>query len=124
MNSSVVDSSGSIEGINCSLSGLVVFPFDHGVDVFELIIDLLEYNFVLIIENFLILFHLDVHMFYSLQLFLQNSQVIFIVSRYVGDWIFARNYSMIFVDCASVNTVDAEQFELVLAVESDEIVMD
>ena len=31
---------------------------------------------------------------------------------------------MIFVDCASVNTVDTEQFELVLAVESDEIVMD
>ena len=85
MNSSVIDSGSSIEGIDSSLSGLVVLPFDHGVDIFELVIDLFEYNFVLVIENFLILFHFHVHMFYPLQLFLQNSQVIFIVSRYVGD---------------------------------------
>ena len=62
MHSSVIDPSGPIKGINSSLPGLVVFLLDHQVDFLELIINLLENNFVLIVKHLLILLHFDIHM--------------------------------------------------------------
>lgn len=70
MHSGIVDPRGPTESIDGSLSGLIVLPFDHLVDVPELIIDLLENDLVFVIEHSLVLFHFDVHMFYPLQLLL------------------------------------------------------
>ena len=63
MHSGIIDSCSSAEGIDGSLPGLIVFPLNHLVDLPKLIINLFEDYFVLIIQHFLILIHLNINMF-------------------------------------------------------------
>jgi len=80
MHSRIVDSCCSAKSINSSLSRLVVLSLDHLVDISELIIDLFQDNFVLVIEHSLVFFHLDIDMFDPFQLLLQHSHVILVIS--------------------------------------------
>lgn len=63
----LIDSRGPSKGVDGSLSGLVMFPFDHEIYFFEFLVYLLDDGFVLIIEHFFVLLHLDIYMFYSLE---------------------------------------------------------
>jgi len=47
--SGVIHVGGTVEGLNCLLSGFVVFALDHEVYLFEFVINLLEDSFVLVI---------------------------------------------------------------------------
>ena len=124
MDSRIVDPSGPAEGIDGSLPGLVVLPLDHLVDIPELVINLLENDLVLFIKHPLVLLHLHVNMLDPLQFLFQHPHVVLVVSGDVGDRVFAGNHPVVLMHRASVDTVDAKQFELVLAVKSNEIVMD
>ena len=66
MNSCIIDTCGSTEGINSSLSGLVMLPLYHLIDISEFVIDLFQDNFVLIVKDSLVFFHFHVHVLYSL----------------------------------------------------------
>lgn len=83
MDSGIVDSRGSAEGIDGSLSSLVVFPFDHLINISELVVNLLEYDFILVVKYSFILLHLDVHMLDSFQLLFQHSHIVLIVTSYI-----------------------------------------
>ena len=66
MNSCIVDSCGSTEGIDSPLSSLIMLSLDHLIDISELIIDLFQNDFVLIVKDSLIFLHFHIHMFDSL----------------------------------------------------------
>lgn len=85
VHSGIIDASGSVEGVDGSLAGLVVLGFDHHIDGLELVVNLLEDNLILIIEHLLILLHLDVHMLDSFQFLVQNPEIVLVVPGNVGD---------------------------------------
>lgn len=111
------------EGIDCPLANLLVFAFDHLVDFSELLVDLLDDCLVLILEEFLILSHFDVDMFDFLQFLLQDPQVLLVVLGDTADGLIAGDYPMVFMCGTPVDTIHTEQLELVLAVQSDEVVV-
>lgn len=63
-------------------------------------------------------------MFYLIQLLLQSLEILFIVPRDVWNRVLAGQHPMFLMRCAAIDTVDTEQLELVLTVESDEIIVE
>ena len=124
VDSGVVDPSGPVEGLDCPLARFVVFLFEHEEDFLELVVDLFEDDFVLIVEDLLVLLHLDVHVLDPFEFLLEDPEVVLVVAGDVGDGVLAGDDAVVLVDCAAVDAVDAQKFPLVLAVEGDEIVMD
>ena len=124
VDSGVVDSSGPVEGLDGPLACFMVFLLEHYEDFLELVVDLFEDDFVLVVEDLLVLLHLDVYVLDPFKFLLENSEVVLVVAGDVGDGVFAGDDAVVLVNCATVDAVDAEKFPLVLAVEGDEIVVD
>lgn len=114
----------SFEGLNDSLFGHIVLFFDHLIDLLELLIDLFHNEPVFIIQHFFVLFNLHINVLYLIQLLFQDSNVLLIVLRNIGDGVFAWHDSVILVDCTSINAVHTEEFILIFTVEGNEVVVE
>ena len=79
MHPGIIDPSGPIKGVNGPLPGLVMFLLYHQIDLLELIINLLQNDLILVVQHFLIFFHLHINMLDPFEFLLQHPQVILII---------------------------------------------
>lgn len=124
LEAGLIDVGGPVEGLFDTQFGGLVLAFDHLVDHLELVIELFVDQFGLILQHLLVLLHRGIDIPDACQLLLEYPQVVLIVSRHIGDGILAGDNAVILVHRTAVYAVYAQQLELVLAVERDEVVVD
>ena len=85
VDSGVVDSSGPVEGLDSPLACFMVFLLEHDEDFLELVVDLFEDDFVLVVKDLLVLLHLDVDVLDPFEFLLEDPEVVLVVAGDVGD---------------------------------------
>ena len=85
VDSGVVDPSGPVEGLDSPLPCFMVFLLEHDEDFLELVVYLFEDDFVLVVEDLLVLLHLDVNVLDPFEFLLEDPEVVLVVAGDVGD---------------------------------------
>jgi hypothetical protein len=123
LHADIIKVVGSLEWFNDSLLGHIVLPFDHFVDLLELVIDLLHDEPILIIQHFFILFNLHVYMLDLFKLLFQHPNILLVILSNIGDGIFTGDDTVVLVNGTPIDAVHAEKLILVFTVESNEVVV-
>ena len=83
--SGVIDSSGPVECLDGPLPRFVMLLLEHDENVLELVIDLLEYDLILVVKDLLVLFHLDINVLNPFEFLLKDPEIVLVVTGYVSD---------------------------------------